>query len=129
MKKWIVAAVAAAAVAGGAALVWHKVHGPVDKTVAQPYVEKDLTVDEIRAKLKSKDFKGRVEAGKQIDKLEPEERLRVLLKLADDADTPARVLAVKKLRLIDDARAKDRLRKMAKDDPDSDVRDLAASKP
>lgn len=129
MKKWILAAVAAAVLAGGSWIAWHKMRGSVDKTVAQPYQKPNLSVDEIKAKLISKDNKQILEATQQIDKLPAEEKLQALLKLSEVPETPARLRAVKLLRKIDDPRAKERLQKLAMEDPDEDIRDLAASKP
>ncbi len=97
-----------------------------DPTAKEPYKKRDLTVEEIRAKLKSSDFKQRLEASAQIDKLDPEEKIQVLLVLADDPVASTRLLAVKKLSPLQDARARAKLERLAKDDPDADVRDLAA---
>lgn len=101
----------------------------VDPTVKEPYKAKDLTVDEIRAKLQSGDFRQRLEATKQIDSLPSDEKLRVLLVLADDPQPSTRLLAVKKLRAIDDPQARAKLEQIAKNDPDPDVRELAAQQP
>lgn len=99
--------------------------GCVDTTADRPYRERDLAVDEIRAKLASEDFHERLEASKQIERLDPAEKFRVLLVLADDPNPATRLLAVQKLKPI--AAARDRLARMAKEDPDPDVRDLAAA--
>lgn len=97
-----------------------------DPTAKEPYKKRDLTVEEIRAKLKSADFKQRLEASAQIDKLDPEEKVQVLLVLADDPVASTRILAVKKLVPLQDPRARAKLEHVAKSDPDADVRDLAA---
>ena len=102
--------------------------GCADTTVKQPYKAPDLTVEEIRTKLQSEDFRQQLEASKQIDKLEPAEKLRVVLALSKDPRGKTRILAVKKLKAIDDAKARERLEQMAKDDPDPDVKDLAGQK-
>ena len=99
----------------------------VDTTVTRPYEERDMTVREIRKKLTSGDFRQKLEASKQIDKLEVEERLSVLLVLSEDAEASTRLLAVKKLAKIEDSRAQARLERMSKDDPDELVRELASS--
>jgi len=99
-----------------------------DPTVAQPHLKRDLKAEEIRSMLTTGDFKQKLEAQKQIDKLEPEERLRIVLALAKDADAAVRLIAVKKLRAIDDPRAKAELARLAKDDPDETVRELAGTK-
>lgn len=115
-----------AAAIGG---VWIFHSGCIDSSVTQPYQEKDLTLDEIRSKFQSGDFKQKLEAGKQIDKLEPSEKLRVLLTLSKEQDPPTRVLAVKKLKPIDDPRARETLERLAKEDPDPTVRQLASERP
>lgn len=126
MKKALVASGIVAALGAAGAGVWLlRQRARVDRSVTQPYVEKDLTTDEIRAKLASGEFKDKLEAAKQIDKLDPAEKLRVLLKLADDPQAATRLLAVKKLRTLDDPRAKEKLARLAEEDPDPDVRDLA----
>ena len=99
----------------------------VDTEVTKPYAQRSLATEEIRAMLASGDFKQRLEASRQVDKLEPQERLTVLLELAQDPDAAARLLAVKKLKEVDDPRARETLTKMAKDDPDPNVRELAAA--
>ena len=96
-----------------------------DPTVAQPHLKRDLKAEEIRTMLTSGNFKQKLEAKDQIDKLEPEERMRVLTALSTDSDAAVRLIAVQKLKKSDDPRAKDILAKLAKDDPDDTVRDLA----
>jgi HEAT repeat protein len=102
--------------------------GCSDPTVKEPYQQKDLTVEEIRAKLKSEDFKHRLEASKQIDKLPSEEKLLVLLNLAADPEPSTRLLAVKKLQAVDDPRARQKLEQLAQSDPDTDVREAAGQR-
>ncbi len=84
-------------------------NGCVDTTVTRPYQEEDLTIREIRKKLQSGDFRQKLEASKQIDKLAVEEKLRVLIILSQDAEASTRLLAVKKLAKIEDPRAEARL--------------------
>ncbi len=117
---------------GGAALAvaavgaWVAMGGcATDPTVAKPHEKRDLKAEEIRAMLTTGDFKQKLEAQQQIDKLEPEERMSVLATLSTDADAAVRLIAVKKLKKSDDPRAKDILAKLAKNDPDETVRDLA----
>lgn len=119
------AAVTVAAAAGA----WLAVSScSIDPTVKEPYKERDLQAKEIRAMLTSGDFMKQREASRQIEKLEPEERLRILTTLSKDADAPVRLIAVKNLHKIDDPRAKETLAKLAKDDPDETVRELAGGK-
>ena len=99
----------------------------IDSSLTEPYVEKDLTTEEIRSKLLSGGLKQKLEASKQIDKLPPEEKIRVLLKLSEGDATTSRLMAVKKLRPIDDPRVKERLKWLAENDPDPLVRTLAGS--
>lgn len=98
--------------------------GCADTSVDKPYPTAELQAKEVREKLRSSDFRQRLEGSKQIDKLEPEERLQVLLILSKDPQASTRLLAGKKLRGIADPRAKARLAEM-RNDPDPDVRQLA----
>jgi HEAT repeat protein len=100
----------------------------VDKSVTDPVRERNLVTEEIRSMLKSGDFKARLEASRQIDKLGQEEKINVLIDLARDSDPAARILAAKKLNEIDDPRAKETLAKLAKEDPDPEVREMAGGK-
>lgn len=100
----------------------------MDSSVTEPYVEKDLTTDEIREKLLSGDLKQKLAAAKQIEKLAAEEKLRVLLKLSEDDSVTSRLMAVKKLRKIEDPRAKEKVKWLAENDPDELVRQLAGGK-
>ncbi len=99
----------------------------VDKSITEPYVEKDLPVEEIKTKLLSGDLTQKIAARKQINKLEPEEKLRVLLVLADQPEATVRLLAVRELLWIDDPKAVSKLKSLAKNDPDPDVRELAGA--
>ncbi len=99
----------------------------IDNSLTEPYVEKDLTTEEIRSKLLSGGLKQKLAASKQIDKLPAEEKLRVLLKLSEGSETTSRLMAVKKLRSIEDSRAKERLKWLSENDPDALVRELAGS--
>ncbi|MBI2930832.1 MAG: HEAT repeat domain-containing protein [Planctomycetes bacterium] len=108
------------------AVAWVAIGGcSIDPTVAQPYKERDLKAEEIRTMLTGGDFKQKMEAQKQIDKLEPEEKLGLLVTLSNDSDPAVRLIAIKKLRPIEDARAKERLAQMAKEDPNEMVRQQA----
>ena len=99
----------------------------IDSSLTEPYVEKDLTTEEIRSKLLSGGLKQKLEASKQIDKLPPEEKIRVLLKLSEGDATTSRLMAVKKLLPIDDPRVNERLNWISENDPDALVRTLAGS--
>ena len=101
----------------------------VDPTVKEPYKARVFTADEIRAKLNSGDFRQRLEATKQIDSLQPEEKLALLLLLADDPQPSTRLLAVKKLKTLPDSAAKEKLQQIARSDPDPDVREWAGQAP
>lgn len=125
-RKWTLRISAVAAVAAVSAKI---LLGCVDSSVTQPYEAKDLTLEEIREKLASKDFKEKLEAKKQIDKLEPEERVRILLALAQDRSPATRIIAAQKLRALDDPRAKTAVARLAQEDPDPTVREVAAGKP
>jgi hypothetical protein len=125
MKKWSVSGCIIAALATAGYFLYPKLIHPVDKTVSQPYNAPNLTVEQIRTQLNSGDFKQKLEAGKQIDKLAPEEKLHVLLALSHDTESSSRMLAIKKMKSLEDPRAKERITEMAKSDPDTDVRELA----
>jgi HEAT repeat protein len=125
--KFAIGGLALAAAAGGA--VYVALGGcHVDTSVTEPHRERDLAADEVRAMLAGGDFAKKVEAGRQIDKLPPADRLRILLRLADDPDPAVRLLAARKLRAIDDPAAKATLARLATDDPDETVREIAGAK-
>lgn len=91
--------------------------------------EQDLTTSEIRTKLKSGSFREKLEARKQIGKLEREPRLKVLGALATDDDRPTRTIAVQELSvMLPDPAARELLQQLAAEDADPDIRALAAEK-
>lgn len=101
----------------------------VDYTVTDMPEEQDLTTDEIRTKLKSGSFREKLEARKQIGKLEREPRLKVLRALATDDDRPTRTIAIQELgALLPDPGARETLAQLARDEPDPDLRALAQEK-
>lgn len=124
MRTGRLAAPALAALLGLAALA-----GCVDETVTAPPEQRDLAVEEIRAKLKGDNFREKLAAKKQIGKLAPAERLRVLRALSQDPDVPTRTIAVQELgKMLPDDGARATLADVAKNDPDADVRQLAKEK-
>ena len=100
----------------------------VDREISKPVEKRDLTLDEIRTKLASSDFKQKLDAEKQIDKLEAEEKCRILLGLSREPDAAVRLIAVKHLAKLERPDARARIGEIAKDDPDPTVREFAASK-
>ena len=99
----------------------------VDRTVTHPPREVDLTVEEIRTKLQTGSFRDKLEARKQIAKLEDGERFRVLQALSEDPAASTRTIAVGELgKMLPHAGALARLTEMAAEDPDETVRELAA---
>ncbi len=100
----------------------------IDRDITRPVELRDLTTDEIRIKINSPDFKDKLEADRQIDKLEVEERRRILLKLSTDPDAPVRLIAAKHLKKIDHPEAHAALRRMAQEDPDETVREFAGER-
>lgn len=103
--------------------------GCTDSTVTARPVQKDLKVEEIRAGLRSKSFREKLAAKKQIGKLPPADRLRVLQALSQDPDAPTRTIAVQELgKMKDDAGARATLEQIAKNDASPDLRQLAAEK-
>ena len=101
----------------------------IDTAVTEPYKERELRLVEIQNMVRSGDFKKQLEASKQIDKLEPADKLQIVRRLADDPDPAVRLLAVKKLRTMDEPEARELLGRLAAKDPDPDVRSLAGEKP
>ena len=101
----------------------------IDTAVTEPYKERELRLVEIQNMVKSGDFKQQLEASKQIDKLEPADKLQIVRRLADDPDPAVRLIAVKKLRTMDEPEAREMLGRLAAKDPDPDVRSLAGEKP
>jgi hypothetical protein len=124
-RRAIVRALGLLAVAAAAAVTYCCA---VDRDITKPPEKRDLKADEIRAKLTGSDFKEKLEAEKQIDKLEPDEKRRILLGLSGDADPAVRLIAVKHLRRLDHPDARAALEKLAAGDPDPTVRELAGSK-
>ena len=97
----------------------------IDREITKPPETRDLRREEICAKLQSPDFKHKLEAEKQIDKLEPVEKRRILLALSSDSDPAVRLITVKHLARIDDSEARERLTEIATSDPDATVREIA----
>lgn len=91
-----------------------------------PAVAKDLPVEEIRTKLKSGNFRDKLAAKKQIEKLEPADRLAVLAALLEDADVATRLLAVSALADVGSDEARAKLGEVAAKDADEKVRAAAA---
>jgi hypothetical protein len=112
---------------GGGAFLFVNRDALIDRSLTEPYVEKDLKAEEIRTKLLSGDLLQKIAARKQIDKLEPEKKLRVMLVLADKSDAIVRLLAAKELRKIDDPKAVAKLAWLAENDPDETVREVAGA--
>jgi hypothetical protein len=101
----------------------------IDTSVTEPHRERDLRLVEIQNMARSGDFRQILEASKQIDKLEPADKLQILGWLADDPDPAVRLLSVKKLRTMNEPEARATLARLASKDPDPDVRSLAGEKP
>jgi hypothetical protein len=113
----------------GGALAWLMNGGcSVDREISKPVEKRDLTQDEIRAKLTSGEFKDKLAGEKQIDKLGLDEKLRILLGLSQDPDPAVRLIAVKHLAKMDHPDARQKLAQLAQSDPDPTVRDLAGGK-
>jgi HEAT repeat protein len=97
----------------------------IDREITKPPEKRDLTRQEIWTKLQSPDFKQKLEAETQIDKLEPVEKRRILLELSRDSDPAVRLIAVKHLAGIDHPEVHARLAEISKSDPDPTVREIA----
>jgi hypothetical protein len=116
-------------VVGAALLAGLLVACGVDYTVTDMPEEQDLTSTEIRTKLKSGSFREKLEARKQIGKLEREPRLQVLRALATDPDAPTRTIAIQELGvMLPDPAAQETLELLAREDADPNLRALAQEK-
>ncbi len=101
----------------------------VDYTVDEPPEARDLTTEEIRTALRTGSFRDKLEARKQIGKLEREQRLAVLGSLVADPDLPTRTIAVQELgKLLPDPGARETLEQVAAADADPGLRTLAQEK-
>ena len=99
--------------------------GCVDKTITEPPKHKELTAQEIKNNLKKGDFRAKLEARKQLDKLPLEEKMKLLLELVVDEEASTRILAVRELGKLDDARATEAIQKAATSDADETVKSVA----
>ena len=91
-----------------------KAEGEINDIVKEPS-KVDLTVSDIKAKLKGDDFKAKLQARKQIGKLPAAEKEAVLLELANDTDVPTRILAAKELGKLMTPAAKKKLEELIGD--------------
>lgn len=114
--------------AAAAAVFWwrYKATQAEMAEVSAPVVQKDLPVEAIRAQLKSGNFRDKLAAKKQIEKLEPGDRLAVLTVLLGDDDVATRLLAVKALADLGSNEARAKLSEVAAKDADEKVRAAAA---
>ena len=87
--------------------------------------ERVFAPDELRAALTSADFRVKNKARGQLGTLAPSERLTLLVEVASSPDPAARTLAVVELAKLGEAARPD-LERLAAEDPDPDVRELAA---
>jgi len=87
---------------------------------------KVLTAPELRTALLSGDFRHQNRARKQLGTLTPEARLDLLREVIKSDDPATRTLAVVELAKLG-APAQPTLEEVSKNDPDEDVRDMAAA--
>lgn len=104
---------------------WHRATSEVEALTAAPDGA-DLTASEIAAGLGSDDFRVRLQARRQIDRLPEARRAAVLQELARDARAEVRLLAVSGLEGVKGVPGVvEALRRLAQADPDPDVRSAA----
>jgi hypothetical protein len=85
-----------------------------------------LTEEELQAALLSDDFNEKNRARGQLDSLVPEKRLELLKKVYESDDSATRTMAVVEIAKLPVELSKPTLEKIAKEDADEDIRDLAA---
>ena len=82
---------------------------------------KDLKGDQIIKMLTSGDFKQKLQARKEISKLKPQERKRVLLRMSKEKNPATRMMAIQGLKaFLKDPQVKKVMEGLQKD-PDADV--------
>ncbi len=87
--------------------------------------DRPLTSAEIVAQLRSANFREKLEARRELGRLDPETRLRVLRRLLADEEVASRLLAVQELTNVPGAEARALLQQTASGDADATVREQA----
>jgi hypothetical protein len=82
--------------------------------------------DQVREALKGSDFRRKTAARQELQKMEPAERLEILDELLAEPDAGTRLIAVSELSKLPPESVKERLEKLAAEDPDEDVKMMAA---
>lgn len=125
MRTRVVVAAVALSLAGAgtwAVLQWHRAEEDVQAVTAAPD-SPGLSAARIAEMLASPDFKERIQARRQIDRLPERERVEVLAALSTDERAEVRMLAVSGMEALRSLpRVRDLLSRLAAGDPDPDVR-------
>jgi len=126
-KALVIVAGVLLVLAAAAAVVYQRYTAAGDeaKELTAPAVARDLPVEEIRAKLQSGNFREKLAAKKQIEKLEPTDRVAVLAALLQDPDVATRLIAVSALGDLGSDEARTKLAEVAAKDGDEKVRAAA----
>ena len=93
--------------------------------IAEYPEDRQLTTEQIKEALLGDDFRQKNHARGQLEKLKPAERLSLLKGLLAEGDPPTRMLAVSELSELPPKTYTPILGKVAKDDPDPEIRELA----
>lgn len=93
--------------------------------IAEYPEDRQLTVEQIKEALLGDDFRQKNHARGQLEKLKPAERLSLLKEILAEGDPPTRMLAVSELSELPPEIHTPILGKVAKDDPDPEIRELA----
>ena len=93
--------------------------------IAEYPEDRQLTAEQIKEALLGDDFRQKNHARGQLEKLKPAERLSLLKDLLAEGDAPTRMLAVAELSELPSETYTPILGKVAKDDPDPEIRELA----
>ncbi len=115
-----------AAIAGGVFLILYYRGKAEADALTKPIERVELPIDAIKEKLRSPNFREKLEARRQIDKLTVADRVAVCKVLLADPDAPTRTLAVTVLAATDSPEARALLAEAAKSDADESIRGLAA---
>jgi HEAT repeat protein len=88
--------------------------------------KQELSKEQLKAALTGTDFRQKNAAREQMGKLTPAEQLELLQELLADGDAPTRMLAISELLKFPPETYQPLLADVAANDPDEEVRELAA---
>ena len=98
----------------------------IDKSITEPPKHKNYSIQEIKTKLLGNNFRAKLDARKQIKKLNLKDKLNLFDKLLKEGDMPSRMLAIGELaKLLPNDSAKSMLEQAAKSDPNQSIKKQA----